>query len=467
MQKITKKCYYRISFLLESSLMLGSGENIETDQDILKDKKGQPYIPASGVAGVARSLFSDEARVKQYFGSISPDGNNRNSRLVFYDAHLVEEDRDKAVISIRDSVKLDQYKTAVKGAKFDAEVLEPGVHFVTWIELNLDDTEKLDSALPDEIAEAWLQGELRFGAKTMRGYGATRAEEVLVREFDLTDKKSTEEWLDFDMYRDSDWRTEAVRSLEKKGEANNRLLLSLRQRSGLSVQSYTTDLPEQEKDGVTPLSPDSGQLTLADGTPVIPGTSWAGVFRHRMYALVPSLERQLLFGEVGVNNNTGAVPSQIRFSETKLAHAKFKRMSHNAINRFSGAVEDTALFTEQYCYNGETTLCISWTKKLGPEAKAALAAAVADLHYGYLTVGGLTGIGRGFFEVTAVNGNPVTSEKLYQQILQQLNRAEEKTENTKTTEETGVPENTKPAEKEGVPENTKTAEKRGVKTDVH
>ena len=42
-------------------------------------------------------------------------------------------------ISVRDSVALDEYKTALAGAKFDFEVLEPGIELETWLEQDIKD----------------------------------------------------------------------------------------------------------------------------------------------------------------------------------------------------------------------------------------------------------------------------------------------------------------------------------------
>lgn len=415
--KINKKRYYRISFTLESPLMLGSGKNVETDQDILRNKKGDPYIPASALAGVARSLFSESSVIDQYFGTIRSDGNNDNSRILFYDAVIQEEDIDKAVISIRDSVALNKYKTAEKGSKFDAEILETGIRFITWMEQNLYEG---DETLADQIADAWLSGEMSFGAKTMRGYGETKAYEVLCKDFDLTKKEEVESWISFDMYKDSCWNN--CSSLPQKVSTKKQLLLHLKQNGGLSIRRYTTDIRKADEKGIENLVPDSEQLTLANRIPVIPGTSWAGAFRHRMLELVPDIENTLLFGKVA----GGAVRSRIRFSETQITGSSIKAMSHNAINRFSGAVEETALFTERTCYGGETDLCISWTTELSENEMKALAAAVADLQYGLLSVGGLGGIGRGCFTVENINDRVADKEKIYEQVIDILHKDSKK-----------------------------------------
>ena len=54
MGKIIKKHYLKITFQPDSPLCIGSGRNDITDQDILRDARGIPYIPGSAVAGVLR-----------------------------------------------------------------------------------------------------------------------------------------------------------------------------------------------------------------------------------------------------------------------------------------------------------------------------------------------------------------------------------------------------------------------------
>ena len=59
--------------------------------------------------------------------------------------------------------------------------------------------------------------------------------------------------------------------------------------------------------------------------------------------------------------------------------------------------------------------------------KKALAATIADLNYGLLSVGGLAAIGRGCFKVIEINGNAVKEDnKVYIMVLEQLGKKEEK-----------------------------------------
>ena len=138
--KICRKKYYKITFTLASPLAIGDGSNYTTDRDVVRNGRGLPYIPASAVAGVSRSIFLDQKDLRDtYFGKVDINEKSDNktkpeaweSRLIFYDANMVSDEGYH--ISVRDSVALDEYKTAIEGAKFDMEILEPGVVFTTYI----------------------------------------------------------------------------------------------------------------------------------------------------------------------------------------------------------------------------------------------------------------------------------------------------------------------------------------------
>lgn len=426
MTKIKKKQYYKIQFKLVSPLMLGSGENDITDKDLIRDSSGYPYIPASSISGVLRdeALRQSIQHVEEYMGDVTvatndKKGSQTESRIIFYDAKLIK--LDAAVVSVRDSVALDEYKTAINGAKFDMEILEPGVSFGTYLEENIiEDTES--DAFGGKLVKIFLDAGLTFGGKTMRGYGEIGDVKVWERSFDLTKEEMVKDWLDFDLFsNETDWESFDCQSYvtNNPSDLNSscRLIVKLKQEGGISVRQYTTKVSDK-KDAP---KPDMKQLTLQNGTPVIPGSTWAGAFRHRM-------------GEFGVNiNDENSIfgyadkkKSEIRFGESQLTGGYSKLLSRNAIDRFSGGVVDKALFTELTYYGGETDLVISWRdyehNPMPEKEQKALAAALTDLHFGFLAVGGETSIGRGLFRIISINEEPIKSagSDVYSVILEKI-----------------------------------------------
>ena len=428
MGKILKKKYCKINFTNTSSLAVGSGNNENTDSDIVRNSAGIAYIPGSAVAGICRSFFlKDEDFIKKYFGfvgishSVDEAVDSAGSKAVFYDANVVDEDVDKCIISKRDSVKLDEFKVSEDGAKFDMEALEPGIRFVTYIEQNIEKSDEAeDKDILDAICDKWLGGRVYIGSKTMRGYGELGDVEILVKEFDMTNPKEAMSWLDFDMYDSESWKDGNVYTA--KETKNNKIVLSLKQAGGISIRKYTTKVTATGGKS----EPDFEQLTVTiNGKeyPVIPGTSWAGAFRHRMEELVDGLDSKKFFGYVGESKNkkeNSGSKGKVRFSETILKGANEKILSRNAIDRFSGGAANQALFTEKTYYDGSTDLIISFEVTPDENLTAALAATIADLHYGFLAVGGLTSIGRGCFTVEKINGVDVVPDKVYEMAVEAL-----------------------------------------------
>ena len=152
MKNILKKQYLKIEFTLLSPLSIGNGKNEKTDQDIVLNSRGIPYIPGSAVAGVFRDackkVMGDEW-TQRYFGSIRDNVNDNGNKEItesqfrVYDAYIQSEEY---FVSRRDGVALDDYKYGIPGAKFDREILESGIFFRTFIERDIDTIESEEDA---------------------------------------------------------------------------------------------------------------------------------------------------------------------------------------------------------------------------------------------------------------------------------------------------------------------------------
>ena len=459
MGKIIKKYYLKITFQLDSPLCIGSGRNDITDQDILRDARGIPYIPGSAVAGVLREACHgtmDEKVWKYYFGYSSTNTGNKfnidegiiESRIIFYDATLVGDNKDKDGnpkyrISQRDGVALNEYKSAKKQAKFDWEILEGDCKFQTFIEISEEQSGVNEKVKADEvlinIAKIWKETDIRFGAKTTRGFGKICNVEIIRRSFELVKNPDNgiEDWLEFNLFDDDSWEVgdsyeDMLKTLneDKKWtlKDNNKLSLKLRLEGGLSIRRYSTECSDEES------SPDQEQLTTikfdkngSEEVAVIPGTTWAGAIGHRMEELIDcsrvkkfesgndDIQTYYYFGTV---NGKVKEKSLIYFSESKLTGGQFKKMSRNAIDRFLGSTAEGALFTEKIYIDGETILDIGFGDPYNTAVVYsddfinAFAGTLTDLHEGYLAVGGATSVGRGIFSILEINGVKLNEDKL-------------------------------------------------------
>lgn len=412
--------YFKVIFELLTPLAIGSGNNKNTDSDVICDSRGVPYIPATSIAGIMRSCFKNYKNIQNnIFGYVN--GNEAlSSPIRIYDAIQTKE----SSVTARDCVKLNE-KVAKKKAKFDFEAVETGAEFTGYVELdkNACDYEK------DIINTLSLinTGALRFGSKSTRGYGKIRLKNVSRMCFDFS--TGYDEWLDFDMFSEKCWEGAEKITLPKLTVDATVILLSLRQKGAISIRSYVTDAPK-DKETV----PDYKHITLKDGPPVIPGTSWCGAFRQRFTEFSDKERAEKLFGYVKENNKNSnkaslqksdskkkSAKSKIVFSESIIDKPIIKQITRNSIDRFSAATKTSALYTEFTCYNGTTELEILLDNDADAADRNILSAVIADLDNGYLAVGGLTSIGRGMFTVEKILVNGVDkTQQLKEKCLDNL-----------------------------------------------
>ncbi len=396
--------YFSFDIVLVSSLSLGSGLNENTDSDVLLDSRDKPYIPATSIAGVLASRLGKEDK-ERLCGKISDNGENKQSHVIFYDALYAGE--SEPVISVRNSVHLID-KVGKDSAKFDFEIVESGVRFRTYIELD-DSVSADDEKLFLSQLAALNSGILRFGHKTTRGYGQVRLENVRRLAFDDISK-----WLRFDMYDDDCWTGAETFEPPETGSDTDIIELELELKSALSIRSYTTEVAADGE----PTAPDFKYLSLRNGKPVIPGTTWAGVFRDGVARLLgvnkmTDAKMQELFGYVEQGTKI-TQKSKITFSESVFEDGTYEKklITRNSIDRFSAATNDGALYTELTIYSGKTRLIVTLPKGTDIDLKTALLAAFADLDNGFIAVGGLTSVGRGLFEIKTLrlNGEDMTDK---------------------------------------------------------
>ncbi len=390
------RVYYLMELRLVSPMSIGSGETEYTDHDIILDSRGKPMIPATAIAGVFRHYLNDVG--DELFGTINNDAPEK-SHIIFYDAAEISG----TYITARDCVRLNEdEKTARDTGKFDLQAEETGAVFEAVIELDeigckyIDRVESAISALNEEL--------LRFGGKSTRGYGQVKINALYKAEFQLPE--DADRWLDFDCFSAGD---ACYKKAELKPVSDNRytkIRLNLSQNGGIIIRTYTTErfkLPESDKSKEV----NSKHIALKDGTPIIPGTSWAGAFRSRYLEFAGKEKCNELFGYVDDKGNTRV--SRIILSESRIEKSTNKLIKRTAIDRYTNGTKDSALFSERSVFNGECSLEII-VKDITEEERTVLSAVICDLDRGYLAVGGETSIGRGLFKVDSitVNGSETT-----------------------------------------------------------
>lgn len=156
------------------------------------------------------------------------------------------------------------------------------------------------------------------------------------------------------------------------------------------------------------------------GAPLVPGTSWKGVFRHRARTILEAVgadESQVKAVETALFGSQGTGRGALWFGETELSRECVTR-THVAIDRFTGGARDGSLFTVRAVKRGtDVPLRVRWHRGDMPTPVRNLMLHVArDLHDGLATVGGMGTRGYGWLELKPLDrGMPagaVTAESL-------------------------------------------------------
>lgn len=186
---IKEKIYYLIEIENTSPLSIGGGIDDVTDSDILKDSEGNPFIPATTLAGVMLHYLNTEEQ-KVFVPKIAIKANNKTKEINVLSPFFVSDAQitKNTGVSIRDGIKVDENKITIDGNKYNVEILEAGSEFTFRMELTVRDND--DSAKMKQIVQKLLAninaGNILVGAKTTRGFGKLKIKKVFAKSFDVS-----------------------------------------------------------------------------------------------------------------------------------------------------------------------------------------------------------------------------------------------------------------------------------------
>ena len=415
------RVYYRCVFQQQSPLRISAGNGGETGADVMRDIRDFPFIPGTSIAGLLRgqclSLGMDGSLVKSLFGDVDQTGGGRcESKVMVSDATLPDSAGENIDFQIRprNGVCLDDndHGTAKKGGLFVFETVECRLPYTAVIELSDTACEREIKALETALSH-WAAEGVSFGARTTRGYGETS---VTVSKWSFRFPEQLGEWLAFDPFAAGSFAsgTEPLEAGQPGAGAQVELAVSFRMKGTFSVRKYTTEPPKEGRRA----APDYSPLSNMEKLPVIPGTSWAGSFRHHMRLLARQTEKDpeareeklrridSLFGKTGEVKQR----SKIRFSEAAVKGSEQYPVTRIAVDRFTNAPRSAGLFTSGVAWGGTGTLTVTLPSDTDAWLLRLLSAALNDLDLGLMTVGGEASVGRGLCELTSVRVNGV--EKL-------------------------------------------------------
>lgn len=390
---LVKKIVYFISVQLMSPLCISKGDGILTDNDVLVNGEGIPFIPGYSLAGAMRGYLEKEKQQDCIFGYEDMKKNvGRMSSIFVSDLYF-----DSTVkTAVRDGVSLSDRKTAISQGKFDMEVIDTGAAGHFYMELQLRQNDNEDEFL-EQLAQVfcgWKKKEIRLGSKKSRGYGEIGLVFVKKKEFCKNNILEYKDAYCIEKQQDGTWEAVDIASWDENMSRYVTISLPLRLEGGISIRQYSAKKGE----------PDYVHIT-ANGEPVIPGTSFTGAIRHRLREILLQLGTantqeiiDSMFGYVNAKMENDAHISNIVIGECVLKGYKRLIMVRNGISRFESGTKDGALFKEVSYIGGTTVLEIKVKKT--PEVNemiGLLLLVLKDIQNGFLAVGGQTAVGRGLF----------------------------------------------------------------------
>ena len=407
------KYYVKGKLLFKSPLVLGCGEESNSDKDISRDWYGKVFIPASGIAGPTRhyldSILEDDKDqehelIRQIFGEREKD--SRQSLITFYDGDNME----KCVVNIRDGVAIDYFtKTAKDNAKYNYEIMEPGASCRFRIELTIrGNKDKNNDEMVSKfenilflVLEGSTNGKIRIGAKTARGFGEIELIETKILKLNMVKAEYRDKWLNFD------WEDFKEGNLHLNNLTNS--LKTIQNTTYISVKFLIPYSMLIRAPNPNPSEEDVAHLS-SNGEPVVSGTSWVGALRNAIIQVARELDKieqvkeimEPLFGYVKTrekepNYNIRAQKSRLFVNESDIEKSIPLNYTRNKIDRFTGGAVDTALFTEKAIFKGNVELNI-WIKDAKEYEKGLVLLGIKELWHGLQPIGGGSNIGRGILK---------------------------------------------------------------------
>ena len=157
-----------------------SGEEGTTDNSILYDYDGIPFVSGTTLAGAFRNYYNLEKNKDSLFGfSDSDNGVGRMSSVYISDMRF---ESCNVNVLIRNGVELNDNKAVVTKGKYDFEAIEPGNKGKFIIELVLRESDEQRENIWEkqiiQILSALDTNQIRIGAHKSRGYGKLRIDAI-------------------------------------------------------------------------------------------------------------------------------------------------------------------------------------------------------------------------------------------------------------------------------------------------
>jgi CRISPR/Cas system CSM-associated protein Csm3 (group 7 of RAMP superfamily) len=343
--KVTGKILITGTIRNTTPLIMGKGEGVIIDKEVVRGYGGVPYIPATAFVGVLKAYCQPDLTDKKlgYFWGWGKDSDCQSHFIVDDLCPVMENSSLKTVV--RDGIRIDPKTGIVEDKKkFNYEVVEPDNRFSIRCEITLRGSLGFHD-FKDTIAEilgALKNGSISFGAMTTRGFGKVGLEnDWKVYHFDFANNHGLS-WLEYMASGDlpADKQVSGLTLSGSAGSSGDLIIEgAFRLKSAIMVGAYPSD----------PGMPDKVHIK-SGGKYVLPGTSIRGAVRTRAEKIINTLggngEEMLksVFGWVNDEKKERAIKSRIIIEERIIENVLAEIQSRIRIDRFTGGTADTALF---------------------------------------------------------------------------------------------------------------------------
>lgn len=469
----------RITVEAETPVAVGTGNgSLVCDKLVARGINGLPFIPGTSLAGVLRhSVEKDlgEIATNDIFGYQRKDkkgmehADGEGSRLIITSAYFLGKENKVfegleipnwedpfykmyKKLPVRQHVRLSHSGTAVKGGKFDEEVVYKGTRFIFDLELKgVPEDQPIWTSLLHQLAKH----DFRIGAGTRKGFGKIKATEIITAQYDLNTALGRTEYAN----RSSSLAIKLVgKELSLPVTENNYIIHYKLELKSDDFFLFSSGLGSDQAD-INPVREctiiwEKNEPRVTGEMTLIPGSSVKGAIVHRTafhYNKIKGITAEKLangdsinvlvkngYFTVGVNTSFNsskfedrcklateynpAVTELFGFSSDeglkindksksrgnvlisdvflRQTEKNEKLLNHVSIDRFTGGVIDGALFSEMVSHtkdNVEMHFYVNESKIANPDAIIAMENALKDIASGSLPLGGGTMRGHGCF----------------------------------------------------------------------
>jgi CRISPR/Cas system CMR subunit Cmr4 (Cas7 group RAMP superfamily) len=444
------------------------------DNQLARDANGLPYIPATSIAGVWRTIVLQEfgeSIDNKWFGfttginehssqlSISngivhgadnqPTVGLKTSQSINADPLLALLKQDRPMH--RERVSINDRGVAKDTAKFDQLLLPKGVRFTIDISFNNNLLTPADIEKWQHILHCWTSRSFALGATTRNGLGQFAVIGSFEEIVELHQNPQASLQLSaFAQRKQNPIQTHLSSTMTKQPFAVLPLKALDNWRCGSGTELLGKDKPENTVSLIT--YSESGINWVNNpavlnnrAAPVLCGSSIKGILAHRItYHLRKHLniwaedmaehnheqwqtrpeEIKALLGWADDVSHKDSLAGRLYVDDSSVDYSQTVIRHHNSIDRFTGGVRKGALYSEELLYQPEFTIKLWLTPntELSPELTNAIADALNDLKTGILPMG--AGSGRGNSLVTQ-NPNKEWLVDMSQISVQKINVKEQ------------------------------------------